>query len=191
MNDPNQVDYEFWSKLDGWSFRDAALLLCGFDPDQTKGLVIRLDGRNHPSEFAEASKVYRILKSAPDLGHNQAHPFAIIEFALKKNLPMPKALLEAVRERYRLERKLEGWEADESLTAQDKADLHPRTRKFLLRLIYVMSSRGYGFKLDKPDNDAKEIADDAVRMGLRLDPGAVARSLTEARHLAQSGVTAD
>lgn len=40
MNDPNQVDYEFWSKLDGWSFRDAALLLCGFDPDQTKGLVI-------------------------------------------------------------------------------------------------------------------------------------------------------
>lgn len=104
---------------------------------------------------------------------------------------MPKALLEAVRERYRLERKLEGWEADESLTAQDKADLHPRTRKFLLRLIYVMSSRGYGFKLDKPDNDAKEIADDAVRMGLRLDPGAVARSLTEARHLAQSGVTAD
>ena len=191
MKDPSQVDYEFWSKLDGWRFRDAALLLCGFDPDQAKGLGIRLDGRNYPSEFAEASKVYRILKSAPDLGHNQAHPFAIIEFALKKNLLMPKALFEAVRERYRLERKLEGRGTDESLAAQDKADLHPRTRKFLLRLIYVMSSRGYGFKLDKPDNDAREIADDAVHIGLKLDPGAVARSLTEARHLAESGTTRD
>ena len=69
--------------------------------DQTEGLNIRLDGRNHPMKFAEASKVYRILKSAPDLGCNQAHPFAIIEFALKKSLPLPKALFESVRERCR------------------------------------------------------------------------------------------
>lgn len=190
MKDHKQVDHAFWSKLDGWSFRDAALLLCGFDPDQTKGLGIRLDGRNHPVEFAEASKVYRILKSAPDLGHNQAHPFAIIELALKRNLMMPKSLFDAVRERYRLEREIEGREVDAGLAAHDKVDLHPRTRKFLLRLIYVMSSRGYGFKLDKPDNEAKEIADDAQRIGLHLDPGAVARSLTEARDLAESGASA-
>ncbi len=189
MKELIQLDYQFWSKLDSWAYRDAALLLCGFDPDQTKGLGIRLDGRNHPARYAEASKVYRILKSAPDLGHNQAHPFAIIEFALKKSLPMSKALFETVRERYRLERKLEGREADENLAAHDKADLHPRTRKFLLRLIYVMSSRGYGFTLDKPDNDAKVIAGDAEHIGLLLDPGAVARSLTEARHLAESGAS--
>jgi hypothetical protein len=155
MKDQIQLDYQFWSKLDNWSYRDAALLLCGFDPDQAKGLGIRLDGRNHPVKYAEASKVYRILKSAPDLGHNQAHPFAIIEFALKKSLPMPKALFETIRERYCLECTFDGRDTNDNLCKQDEdtpgsgheSDTHPRTKKFLLRLIYVMASRGYGFKL--------------------------------------------
>ncbi len=199
MKDQFQLDYQFWSKLDGWTYRDAALLLCGFDPDQAKGLGIRLDGRNHPVKFAEASKVYRILKSAPDLGHNQAHPFAIIEFALKKNLPMPKALFETIRERYCMECKFDGRDVNDNLGQQDEdgheaepePEPHPRTKKFLLRLIYVMASRGYGFKLDKPYNDAKEIAEDAERIGLLLDRGAVARYLREAHRLAETGAIAD
>jgi len=47
---------------------DAALLLCGFDPDRLKGAGIRLDGRELPEEFTEASKVYRILKSGANGG---------------------------------------------------------------------------------------------------------------------------
>jgi hypothetical protein len=195
MKDPIPLDYQFWSKLDGWTYRDAALLLCGFDPDQAKGLGIRLDGRNHPAKYAEASKVYRILKSAPDLGHNQAHPFAIIEFALKKDLPMPKPLFQTIRERYCLELNFDVRDVNDNLGKEDEAEPepepHPRTRKFLLRLIYVMASRGYGFKLDKPYNDAKEIAEDAERMGLVLDRGAVARYLREAHRLAESGTIAD
>jgi len=195
MKDQLQLDYQFWSKLDGWTYRDAALLLCGFDPDQAKGLGIRLDGRNHPAKFAEASKVYRILKSAPDLGHNHAHPFAIIEFALKKDLPMPKPLFQTIRERYCLELNFDVRDVNDNLGKEDEAEPepepHPRTRKFLLRLIYVMASRGYGFKLDKPYNDAKEIAEDAERMGLVLDRGAVARYLREAHRLAESGTIAD
>ena len=199
MKDQIQLDYQFWSKLDNWSYRDAALLLCGFDPDQAKGLGIRLDGRNHPVKYAEASKIYRILKSAPDLGHNQAHPFAIIEFALKKNLPMPKALFETIRERYCLECTFDGRDTNDNLCKQDEDALeakpeiepHPRTRNFLLRLIYVMASRGYGFKFDKPYNEAKEIAEDAERLGLVLDQGAVARYLREAGRLAESRAIAD
>jgi len=198
MKDQIQLDYQFWSKLDNWSYRDAALLLCGFDPDQAKGLGIRLDGRNHPVKFAEASKVYRILKSAPDLGHSQAHPFAIIEFALKKSLPLPKALFETIRERYCLECKFDGRDAND-LCKQDEdapdvkpeSEPHPRSRKFLLRMIYVMASRGYGFKLDKPYNNAKEISEDAERLGLVLDRSAVARYLREAHLLAESGAIAD
>ena len=199
MKDPIQLDYPFWSKLDAWTYRDAALILCGFDPDQAKGTGIRLYGRNHPAKFAEASKVYRILKSTPDLGHRQAHPFAIVEFALKKNLPIPKALFETIRERYCLESKFDGRNINDNLGKSDEAgtgsesesEPHPRTKKFLLRLIYVMGVRGYGFKLDKPYNDAKEIADDAERMGLVLDRGAVARYLREAHRLAESGTIAD
>ena len=193
MKDQIQLDYQFWSKLDGWTFRDAALLLCGFDPDQAKGTGIRLDGRNHPTKYAEASKVYRILKSAPDLGHNQAHPFAIIEFALKKNLPIPKALFESIRERYCLELNFDARDVNDNLGKEDgpEPEPHPRTKKFLLRLIYVMASRGYGFKLDKPYNDAKEIAEDAERVGLVLDRSAVARYLREAHRLAETGAIAE
>ena len=108
---------------------------------------------------------------------------------------MPKALFETIRERYCLECKFDGRDVNDNLGKQDEAgpepELHPRTKKFLLRLIYVMASRGYGFKLDKPYNDAKEIADDAERMGLVLDRGAVARYLREAHRLAESGTIAD
>lgn len=190
MKEHAQVDFQFWSKLDAWHYRDAALLLCGFDPDIAKGTGLRLDGRNHPMKYAEASKVYRILKSAPDLGHNLAHPFAIIEYALKKNLPMPKALFETVRDRYCLECKFEGREVVGNLVQQSEAEPHPRTRNFLLRLIYVMAVRGYGFKMDKPYNDAKEIAEDAERVGLVLDRNAVARYLREARRLIDSETAA-
>jgi hypothetical protein len=186
MTTQTGLDYDFWSKLDTWSYRDAALLLCGFDPDQVKGSGIRLDGREMPSEFLEASKVYRILKSGAGLGLNSAHPFAVVEHALKKDLPMPEALLQAIRERYRQERKLEGSELDNSQNGDDD-EPHPRTKEFLLRLIYVMATRGYGLNLEKPYSDAKEIAGDAERMGLVLDRGAVARCLTEARQLGESG----
>lgn len=186
MQDDDQVDYQFWSKLDGWSFRDAALLLCGFDPDAVRGSGIRLDSREHPEYLAEASKVYRVLKSTTALGPNVAHPFTVIEHALKKDLPMPTPLLGAVRERFRQEREREGRQIDEVLGEAEQNEPHPRSRVFLLRLIYVMAKRGYGLKLEQPYNDANEIAADAERLGLLLDRDAVARYLQDARLQAES-----
>jgi hypothetical protein len=185
MQDDDPVDYQFWSKLDGWSFRDAALLLCGFDPDAVRGSGIRLDSREHPEHLAEASKVYRVLKSTTALGPNVAHPFSVIEHALKKNLPMPTPLLGAVRARFRQEREREGQQIDEVLGEAGLAEPHPRSRRFLLRLIYVMATRGYGLKLEQPYNDANEIVVDAERLGLVLDRDAVARYLKEARQQAE------
>ena len=186
MQCDDQVDYQFWSKLDGWSFRDAALLLCGFDPDAVRGSGIRLDSREHPEYLAEASKVYRVLKSTTALGPNVAHPFTVIEHALKKDLPMPTPLLGAVRERFRQEREREGRQIDEVLGEAEQDEPHPRSRVFLLRLIYVMAKRGYGLKLEQPYNDANEIAADAERLGLLLDRDAVARYLKDARQQAES-----
>lgn len=186
MNPPSGPDFMFWSKLDAWSYRDAALLLCGFDPDHSRGSGIRLDRGEVPQMFVEASKVYRILKNAAGLGLNSAHPFAIVEHAFRKGLPVPASLMQAVRERYLSERKREGREVEESLGDADDDEPIPHTRQFLLRLIYVLAMCGYGFKLDKPYNDAQEIVGDAERMGLVLDRGAVARYLREARELSES-----
>lgn len=191
MNSPSGPDFMFWSKLDAWSYRDAALLLCGFDPDHSRGSGIRLDRGEVPQMFVEASKVYRIFKNAVGLGVNAAHPFAIVEHALKKGLPVPAPLLQAVRERYLRERKREGLEVDDSLGDADEDESLPHTRQFLLRLIYVLAMRGYGFNLEKPYNDALEIVGDAERMGLVLDRGAVARYLREARELSQLATFSD
>jgi hypothetical protein len=179
-------DHVFWSKLDAWSYRDAALLLCGFDPDQVRGSGIRLDGREVPAEFSEASKVYRVLKSAADKGQQTVDPFTVIEHALAKALPLPRPLLEAVRERFRVERKRAGREMDEGLSEPDEAEPNPRSKQFLLLLIYVLATRGYGLKLEMPYNDARDIATDAERAGLMLDRGTIARYLTEARQQAES-----
>lgn len=191
MNTPSEPDFMFWSKLDAWNYRDAALLLCGFDPDHSRGSGIRLDRNEVPQMFVEASKVYRILKNATGLGLNAAHPFAIIGHALKKDLPMPTSLLQAVRERHLRERKHEGREVEDSLSNADEGEPLPHTRQFLLRLIYVLAMRGYGFKLDKPYNDAREIVGDAERMGLVLDRSAVARYLREARELSELATFSD
>lgn len=102
MMNHHQLDFVFWSKLDAWSYRDAALLLCGFDPDRLKGAGICLDGRELPEEFAEASKVYRILESGTNGDRQTIHPFNVMEHALGKGLPLPSALLKAVQERFRL-----------------------------------------------------------------------------------------
>ncbi len=178
-------DHIFWSKLDAWSYRDAALLLCGFDPDQARGLGIRLDRCEVPAEFREASKVYRILKSTADKSQPTLHPFTVIEHALGKNLPLPGPLLVAVRERFSHERKRAGKEVGDSLSEPDEAAPHPRSKQFLLRLIYVLATQGYGLKLDMPYNDARDIADDAERLGLALDRGTIANYLSEARQQAE------
>lgn len=177
----HQLDFVFWSKLDAWSYRDAALLLCGFDPDRLKGAGIRLDGRELPEEFAEASKVYRILKSGTNGDRQTIHPFNVMEHALGKGLPLPSALLEAVRERFRLERKRAGREAGVGLDVTEEVEIHPRSKQFLLRLIYVLATQGYGLKLEALYVEASEIAADAERIGLVLDRGTIARYLNEAR----------
>jgi hypothetical protein len=138
-----------------------------------------------PPEFIEAAKVYRILKSAADAGLHGVHPFTVIEHALGKELPLPVPLLEAVRERFRLERKRAELAIEDTLSEADEAAPHPRSKQFLLRLIYVLATQGYGLKLDMPYNDARDIAEDAERLGLALDQGTIANYLREARQQAE------
>jgi len=186
MMNHHQLDFVFWSRLDSWSYRDAALLLCGFDPDRLKGAGIRLDGRELPEEFAEASKVYRILRSGTNGSQQTIHPFSVMEQALGKGLPLPSALLDAVRELFRLERKWAGREVGAGLDMIAEVDLNPRSKRFLLRLIYVLATQGYGLKLEAPYVDASDIVADAERLGLVLDRGTIARYLDEARQQAES-----
>jgi hypothetical protein len=75
---------------------------------------------------------------------------------------------------------------DDSLSEADDAEPNPRSKQFLLRLIYVLATQGYGLKLDMPYNDARDIAADAERVGLALDRGTIARYLREARQQGES-----
>ena len=61
-----------------------------------------------------------------------------------------------------------------------------RSKQFLLRLIYVLATQGYGLKLEAPYIDASDIIADAERLGLVLDRGTIARYLKEARQQTES-----
>ena len=126
------------------------------------------------------------LKSAVNGGQQTIHPFTVIEHALGKDLPLPSPLLEAVRERFRQERRRTGQEIGDPLGGVEGGEPSPRSKQFFLRLIYVLATQGYGFKLEMPYNDASEIVSDAERLGLVLDRGTIARYLKEARKQAES-----
>jgi hypothetical protein len=51
---PKEPDYAFWAKLDSWPLKDAALLLCGSDPDQFRGTNLRFNSKDVPQELTEA-----------------------------------------------------------------------------------------------------------------------------------------
>lgn len=191
MTNHTQLDFVFWSRLDAWSYRDAALLLCGFDPDQLKGAGIRLDGRELPAAYTDASKVYRILKSVANGGQQSLHPFTAVEHALGRGLSVPAPLLEAVRDRFRRERKRAGRDGENGLDMAEEPEPSPRSKQFLLRLIYVLATQGYGLKLEAPYIDASDIIADAERLGLVLDRGTVARYLKEARQQVESHLNTD
>ncbi|EKD92202.1 MAG: hypothetical protein ACD_29C00119G0001 [uncultured bacterium] len=57
----NQPDYDFFLKLDKWTKKDAALILCGCDPAKHRNLRFSQDGL--PDDLIASQKLYRIFFS--------------------------------------------------------------------------------------------------------------------------------
>lgn len=57
----NQPNYDFLLKLEKWTKKDAALILCGFEPSHYK--KIRFGQDNLPETLTPAAQLYRIFCS--------------------------------------------------------------------------------------------------------------------------------
>lgn len=113
-------DYKFWAKAETWSINQAAFLLHGIDPHEVR--MIRLAEHRVPAEFEDVQKTYFLLRKVPwkerhgdyYLPNSGVHPIAIIFEAKAKDLPIPKALFNVVKEHYvREQERKEGLEKEE------------------------------------------------------------------------------
>lgn len=107
MQSTEKPDYKFWSKKDTWTLKEAALLLHRLEPLNYRSL--RLNNRNIPVELSPMQKTYFLLNSVlwwhkyNENSYNGIHPYIILTEAIHKELPIPSALLSAVKKRFERE----------------------------------------------------------------------------------------
>ncbi len=100
----SKPDYNWWSKVDNWSLKEAALLLHGHDPCEHR--LLQLGEIYILSEMEEVQKTYFLLKATPWKERYPYHgskglcPMAVMTEAIEKALPFPQPLYELVSARF-------------------------------------------------------------------------------------------
>lgn len=152
MNTITKPDYVFWCKCDEWTFKDAALLLHGFEPLNWKRAKFNVGKVPDEPELHEAYKTFLLLKYATWKGmglitNNSTHPYAIQEIARYKDLPFPQEItkhLEARRireeENPHPSRFLNTTHQEMEVPAEKNKDVsaHARERRNLLKTIGLL-----------------------------------------------------
>src|SRR3990172_6030615 len=108
MNDSSHPapDYDYLLKLDHWSKKDAALIICGKDPENYPRDV-QFTGNNIPNELREPYKLYKIFVAFDryaDHLHRLGDPCVYINLAYGKDWKIPDDLVVAytrLQERYK------------------------------------------------------------------------------------------
>lgn len=197
-------DYDHWAKMDAWSINQAAFLLHDIDPLLDPIRSIRLGERVVPSQLESAQKTYAILRKIPwqqrypnyYIQKSGTHPAAIVFEAIKKDLPLPKALYEAIAKlseyrRLEKENSTNGpKEIDEIKNI--KQDLSTRERRNFLKTIGILVRLYFDKKsnFNRGDNKlnafkiSQTILDKAQEIGLEAEGlKSLDRKITEALEL--------
>lgn len=131
----NQPDHDFFLKLDKWTKKDAALILCGHNPSNYKNLRLTQDGL--PQELIPSAQLYRIFCSVnffTKYGRDH-YPLDYILECHKKGIALSEALLASARQLFRY---LKKFEAVTEECPEDSAD--SRERNYLLKIIGALTS---------------------------------------------------
>lgn len=145
-------DYVFWSKWDEWTFKDAALLLHGFEPLKWKQAKFNVSKPPDEPELGEAHKTFLILKYANWTGiglitSNSTHPYAIEKMARRKDLPFPQEIIKHLEARRKREQAISHSshstiappsEAEISPEKNKEVSAHSRERRNLLKIIGIL-----------------------------------------------------
>lgn len=197
-------DHEYWSKMDAWSINQAAFLLHNIDPLHEPIRPIRLSEREVPTPLEPAQKTYAILRKIPwqqrypnyYIQRSGAHPAAVVFEAIKKDLPLPKALYEAVAKtsEYKYLEKGSNANLPEKAEAYKsvKQDLSTRERRNFLKAIGLLVRLHFDKKqnFNRGDNKlnasqiTRSLLDKAEELGLEIEGlKSLDRKITEALEL--------
>src|ERR1700722_11806438 len=94
-----EPDYLYWSKWDEWTFKEAALLLHGFEPLDFRDIKFNANKKFNTPELEKAYKTFLFLKKVKWTGlgtvnNNSVHPFDVQKMSHHKDLPIPEKLNE-------------------------------------------------------------------------------------------------
>lgn len=118
INITEKVDYKHLMMLDSWSCKEAALIICGFDPDSHRHIRFspKLINQNSNPELVPALKLYKVFES---VNNNRSydkklnHPISFLVECKKKDWPVSDELITLARERHQRENPMENDNTEE------------------------------------------------------------------------------
>jgi hypothetical protein len=131
----NQINYDFFLKLDKWTKKDAALILSGHDPADYKNL--RFSQNDLPSELVVAQQLYRIFCSINfrEKYGRENYPLDYFLECHRKGIVLSEPLLVSARHLFA---HLQKFEQLNNETEGNSVDM--RERNYLLKIIGALTS---------------------------------------------------
>lgn len=140
----SESDYESWCRVDEWNFKDAALLLHGFDPLNYRSVKFNLRETPKAPELKETYLTFLVLKNFNGGKHRYmtgANPLEIFYIAKEKNLPVPEKLNTCLEELFKLKKEKQQLSSPktfpikEAIAQENNKDFSVRERHTLLKAI--------------------------------------------------------
>lgn len=137
--DMYKPDYNYLMKLDNWSKKDAALIICGLEPDRYRHIRFSykdLDFEKYP-ELVPAYKLHKIFLSINFYRHGdyQGNPIAYVVECKKREWPVPEELLNLARERYAKEKDL----SSSNIETEQCKESGQKEKDYLLKTLGVLA----------------------------------------------------
>lgn len=131
----NKINYDFFLKLDKWTKKDAALILCGHDPSDYKNL--RLNQNDLPQALIASQQLYRIFCSVNfrEKYGRENYPLEYFLEYHQKGIVLSEPLLVSARHLFA---QLQKFEQLNNKTKSNSVDM--RERDYLLKIIGALTS---------------------------------------------------
>jgi hypothetical protein len=154
------VDYDFWGRMPGWTISEAAALLLDIDPDNipTGGQSDVAPPGTREWDYYRLRRRLRRAQKMDDLD-NPMRPTDFLEWAISNNLNVRDILKESVKSG----KKLQNWRAKyfsmkrkrNALIARLEDNVSPKERTSLLKLVLGMARKSFNHKVDSPHTVTK------------------------------------
>jgi len=165
------ADFSRWSKLACWSLDEAVALSLGKSPDLVCWAKLIPFEKEHSPFVTRYYRLRDLVERAKRMGllSEPIVPASFVAWAKQNEIELPSTLEAAVV----------AW--GNRGAGERRADLHPKERETVLKLIIAMAMKGYAYKPGAARSDIPaDITNDVHALGLTIDQDTVRKWLKEA-----------